>query len=374
MKKLLFYLLAFIPFGLGVQAQTVSVADIEALSEGETVLFNLHVSGVTAMTSMHFEVELPATFSVSGVSATSDWAAMFSREGGVVGAISSSDNALNGDGDAATVSVTVPSGTAVGEYPVTIDNIRINGTELGTSVVFHINVVAKHCVVLDELSTTPPVAATGVNVKVLRTIKAGNWSTICLPFAMSEEQAKSAFGDDVQLKDFTSWSSGKNGDGDIISLTIGFTTVTAIEANHPYLIKVSSAISEFTIEGVDIDPEDEPYKKVGKGSKKGVFYGNYVAETKVPEYNLFISNDKFYYSNGSTKTKAFRGYFELYDILASVEEAGARINMIDGTMTGITDVAGNTSDGDEYYDLLGRRVKTPKQGLYIKNNKKVVVK
>ena len=130
MKKILICLLTFLSIGLNLQAQTVSVADIEALSAGETVQFKLHVSAVTAMTSMHFEVELPATFSVTGVSATSDWAAMFSREGGVVGAISSSDNALKGEGDAATVSVTVPPGTAVGEYPVTIDNIRRvnNGT------------------------------------------------------------------------------------------------------------------------------------------------------------------------------------------------------------------------------------------------------
>ena len=154
MKKILICLLTFLSIGLNLQAQTVSVADIEALSAGEAVQFKLHVSAVTAMTSMHFEVELPATFSVTGVSATSDWAAMFSREGGVVGAISSSDNALKGEGDAATVSVSIPPGTAVGEYPVTIDNIRINGAELGTPVVFNINVVALHTVILDEESTT----------------------------------------------------------------------------------------------------------------------------------------------------------------------------------------------------------------------------
>lgn len=228
---------------------------------------------------------------------------------------------------------------------------------------------------LDETSTIPPVAATGVNVKVLRTIKAGKWSTICLPFAMSEEQTKSAFGDDVQLKDFTSWSSEENAGGDIVSLTISFSSVSAIEANHPYLIKVSSTISQFTVEGVDVDPEDEPYKQVGTNIfTRGRFTGTYVTNTTIPEQGLFISNDKFWYSKGLTKMKAFRGYFELADVLTSVDEAGARINMTEGVMTGITDVGENTTDGNEYYDLLGRRVKTPKHGLYIKNNKKVVVK
>ena len=247
MKRILICLLTFLSIGLNLQAQTVSVADIEALSAGETVQFKLHVSAVTAMTSMHFEVELPATFSVTGVSATSDWAAMFSREGGVVGAISSSDNALKGEGDAATVSVSIPPGTAVGEYPVTIDNIRINGAELGTPVVFNINVVALHTVILDEESTTAPENATGVNVTVKRTINANEWSTICLPFDMSEAQVKAAFGDDVQLAYFTSYDVEKDGT-DVTSITINFDNDDLSEgfyANYPYLIKTSMIIVRF---------------------------------------------------------------------------------------------------------------------------------
>lgn len=56
--------------------------------------------------------------------------------------------------------------------------------------------------ILDEMATTPPVAEENANVRVRRTINANSWSTICLPFAMSEVQCKAAFGDDVKIGDF----------------------------------------------------------------------------------------------------------------------------------------------------------------------------
>jgi len=227
--------------------------------------------------------------------------------------------------------------------------------------------------ILDETSTTAPEAATGVDVRVKRTIKANSWSTICLPFAMSETQVKAAFGDDVDVRDFTSWSSEEDDDGNIISIKIGFTPVTAIEANHPYIIKVSSAISEFTVDGVDIDPEEEPTVQVGKKkAEKGFFTGTYVADTTVPEDNLFLNGNRFYYSNGNTKMKAFRGYFELADVI-DTELAAARITMVESETTGITEYRSKLSD-DIYYDLQGRKVETPRKGVYIVNGNKIAVK
>lgn len=387
MKRILICLLTFISLGLNVNAQTISVADVEALSEGGTVQFKLHVSGVTGMTSMHFEVELPATFSVSGVSATTDWAAMFSREGGVVGAISSSDNALNGEGDAATVSVTIPGGTAVGEYPVTIDNIRINGTELGTAVVFNINVVARHTVVLDELSTTAPENATGVDVTVKRTINANEWSTICLPFAMTTAQLKAAFGDDVKLADFDGIESTYDADENVTNISVKFNAATTIEANHPYAIMVTSAITSFTVENVSIEVEDEPSVdkdelKQKIGGKWYYFYnsfkGTYVAQTEVPENCLFLSENKFWYSTGLTKMKGFRGYFEFLDILSDVENASARISFnFDNETTGVHSIDNLTIspiDDGPMYNLAGQRVNKNYKGIVIQNGVKRVIK
>lgn len=229
--------------------------------------------------------------------------------------------------------------------------------------------------VLDETSTTTPAAATGADVRVKRTIKANEWSTICLPFAMTAEQVKDAFGDDVELADFTSWTPEEDDEGAIVSITVGFTDVTEIEANHPYIIKVSSAISEFTVDGVDIDPEEEPVVQVGKkASERGWMYGTYIV-TKVPEENLFLSENKFWYSTGNTTTKAFRGYFEFRDVLdAYYDETSAPIYISIGGETTRLDQLNIDGEDSNYYDLNGRMVKTPQKGVYIRNGKKVIVK
>ena len=237
--------------------------------------------------------------------------------------------------------------------------------------------------VLDETSTTIPQAATGVDVRVKRTIKANEWSTICLPFAMTEAQVTEAFGSDVQLADFTSWESEEDEDGDIVGISVGFENVSEIEANHPYIIKVTSAIEEFTADGVDIEPDDEPTQQVGKKkAERGYFIGTYIAGTTVPKNNLFLSGNKFWYSTDQTKIKAFRAYFEFADVLTSVEEAETKVRFtFDGTPTAIEDITvGEFAADDAVYTLSGVRLgkaaqlKSLPQGLYIVNGKKVFVK
>ena len=246
--------------------------------------------------------------------------------------------------------------------------------------------IGENRVTLDETSATQPEAASGVNVRVKRTIKADEWSTICLPFAMNATQVKAAFGDDVELADFTSWASEEDDEGNIVGISVGFNDVSEMEANHPYIIKVTSAIDEFTVDGVDIEPEDEPTVQVGKKkAERGYFTGTYVAGTQVPENNLFLSGNQFWYSVGLTKMKAFRAYFEFADVLTSVEEASAKVRfVIGGTPTAIEGIAaGGYGPEDAVFDLSGSRLSVfsassvhsvlPK-GMYIVNGKKVIVK
>ena len=46
-------------------------------------------------------------------------------------------------------------------------------------------------------------------------------------------------------------------------------------ANHPYLIKTAGNLTEFTVDGVDIDPVDEPIVSRGTNSVKKDFVGCY---------------------------------------------------------------------------------------------------
>ena len=237
--------------------------------------------------------------------------------------------------------------------------------------------------ILDETSTAIPEATTAaVDIKVLRTIKTNEWNTICLPFAMTGAQVTTAFGSDVQLADFIDYDVND----DATLLTVNFNMINptdGMEANYPYLIKISKPqnMTEFTAKAVIEPAEDDAvveYDNGKSGSRRqvyGTFKGTYHAQTVVPENCLFISEDKFWYSTGATKMKAYRAYFDFVDILSAVENPSSRIVMsFDDDTTGITNT-NSTNDTNEWYTVSGVKVEKPvRKGLYIQNGKKKVVK
>ncbi len=219
-------------------------------------------------------------------------------------------------------------------------------------------------VVLDEESTEDPAKVSEVNVKVLRTIKAGEWSTICLPFDMDEDQVKAAFGDDVELKEFDSAEASEE------AISIKFTDADEIEKETPYLIKVGSDISSFIAENVNINGKSTKVKTEGDG---GTFRGTFKVK-KLDEETVFISNNKFYYSKGLTNIKGFRCWFEFDETLAAYDESRSiEFEFIDGT-TGINNAVRQLPNDGNYYNLKGQRVEKPSKGVFIVNGKKVVVK
>ena len=235
--------------------------------------------------------------------------------------------------------------------------------------------------ILDENSDNADVLkqAADVAVQLKRTIKADEWSTICLPFTATGEQVKAAFGDDVQLASFTGWESEEDGNGAIVAINVMFTSVSAdegIAANTPMLIKVSETVTEATFDGVTLEPEEEPMVQVGKkASERGWFYGTY-AKSIVPEENLFLSGNEFWYSTGKTAIKGFRGYFEFRDVLdAYYDDSEVKVHMLfDDDATGIETIDHSSLNIDHYYNLAGQRVGKGYKGVVIENGKKVIKK
>lgn len=389
MKKTTICLLAFLGMSKLVVAQSLTVSDIEAL-RGEKVTATLNISApADTYTGIQLAFQFPSIgFSIEASGAIDKTLSSLQYGEMVEGKVKVA--AANDDTfESATIDVefTVDADLALGEYNVTISEILFEGpNNVETSisdVTFKVNVVSAHTIVLDETSTTPPSDATGVNVRVLRTIKANEWSTICLPFAMTEAQVKTAFGDDVKLGDFTGCVTTEDGD-DVVGIKVNFGEATSIEANHPYIIKVSEAVSEFVVDNVNIAPSDnisvdmdELKQKIG--TKWYYYYnsfiGTYEANTIIPELSLFLSDNKFWYSKGNTKMKAFRAYFNFYNVLTSVENAAARISMNfdEKETTGISVLKSN-DNSKTFYDIQGRRVTNPTKGLYIQNGMKRVIK
>ncbi len=241
--------------------------------------------------------------------------------------------------------------------------------------------------VITDADTELPGDMTAVDVTLERSFKANEWNTICLPFAMNAEQLTKAFGSDVKVGDFMGCKTTYADDEEtVVAISVHFETVTSLEANHPYVIRMSKALTSFDVDGVDFHAEAEP--SVDRDMlkvKKNVylynsFVGNYETNFFVPDQCLFLSDSNFWYSTGISSLKPFRAYFDFYDVLPIAEESESRITMSfdddEEETTGIDELRGKMEDGrgELYFNLQGCPVSTPKKGLYIKNGKKVLIK
>ena len=383
-KAILNMLMLFAVTGVAT-AQSVTVADVEALpgETGEKIKATIELSAPAGKyTGVQLSIQFPTTGFSNVLKATGT-----SFETCQVGAMTDGlvkIAAANTDPfENATIEVKfdVDGSLDLGEYPV-----MVSGQFEATGVVDPIadvpfKVIVTDRITLDENSTALPIARSNVNVKVKRTIKKDEWSTLCLPFDMDETQLKNIFGEYAQLAYFESYTTTKE-NSEVTGIEMNFTKSDLSDgffANYPYLIKATKDVTEFNVDDVTVDPNEEETKAeytVKQGPKYvvyGTFKGTYHANTTVPENSLFLNGNQFWYSTGKTKMKAFRAYFTLQDILTD-KSVGARINITDDDTTGIKEVHGNTNV-DGTYDLQGRKVEEPaNKGLYIVNGRKVVKK
>ena len=366
-------------------AQTVLVSDVEAVP-GETVTATVSLTApADTYTGVQMALQFPAEgFSMDASGAIGGWNGSLEYGAMVDGKVKVAAAASKAFESAdLTVEFTVGANVEAGEYAVSVTDIVFEGAQgngEAEDAVFVVNVVARHTVVLDEESATAPEASIGeVDVTLKRTINAGEWGTICLPFAASGEQVKAAFGSDVELAAFSGWESVEDNDGGIAAIKVSFTTVDAangIEANTPMLIKVSEAVESAFFEAVTVSADDEPAVQVGKkASERGYFYGTY-AVTEVPEENLFLSGNQFWYSTGATTIKGYRGYFSFRDVLDAYYSDAASVKVgffLDDVETGIRSIDNEqlATDG-AIYNLAGQRVSKAQSGINIVNGKKVI--
>ena len=239
-----------------------------------------------------------------------------------------------------------------------------------------------------------------IDVYVHRTIAGdGAWSTLCLPFDLTNFKVKKAFGDDIVYAEF-----------DHVDLTkkeIHFkSTKDGMKAGQPYLIKNSKAtIDNFFADDVIFTKTGiETINNNGRKSTKeseGYYYVGLLEPTEVNNNGdaTYNSNNRAVYianpDNGVQKLKklstdgiikAFRAY--LYFPVSNNEfEAGDKESslflslddILDGGITGVDKI---TVDGkpvnNNIYNLNGQLVGTDAsvlpQGIYVRNGKKFVIK
>jgi hypothetical protein len=399
MKKIILSLLALATCGLAT-AQTLSVADVYVTPGGKASFALSANVGSGEYDSYQFTMTFPATgFSLTGnTTSISSWDGSLSTgtlAGGVATAsgLSLSGTAIpSGDIVLGTVEFEAASTLLEGSYEVTISNFEFIDKGAGTSVPdVTFNVIVSDRLVLDETLAVLPTPQTGVNVTVKRTIKAGEWSTLCLPFGMSKSKANNAFGTSAKYAQFDGWTLDDLDEETLTpkAITLKFKSVTlssigtAIAAGTPYLIWVESDkgdISQFNVDNVNIvnTVTDIPKEGFLKDTEESLGNGKYtgtLARTTIPEYGIFLSGNKLYYSQGSTIINGFRGWIELPYAVGKAIVMDAPIYLdIDGSTTKIDAIQLIPNDG-YYYDLNGMKIENPtKKGVYIHNGKKVVIK
>lgn len=393
MKKKIFMLLALFAGVLSASADDVITVSSALIPEGKSGTFGIELTNTGGYAGFQVDLTLPTGVTFVSVAKTSripdDWTFSDNYDSEhpsstirIVGHYNKNANPIitgnSGNFLIVTVSLEGSSAKAGDLLPCSLTNMEVTptGTTTAQKVAdFNFNIEVSDKIILDESSTVLPAKQDGVDVLVKRDIKAGQWSTICLPFDMTEAQVKSAFGSDVELVEFDDYEATG------ASITIKFTAAEVykgvlLSSNTPYLVKTSAAITDFTVDGVDVDPnEEDAYaannSKLSKAT--GVFWGTLKAGNIIPADNLFISDNKFYYSKGSTVIKGFRGYFWIDDFKSSSSSPEIVID-INGNTTSIDEVRGLFEDG-AFYDMKGMKIENPtKKGVYIQNGKKVVIK
>lgn len=217
-------------------------------------------------------------------------------------------------------------------------------------------------VLLDERSTsyTQPTADSNTTVTLRRTLKQNQWNTFCIPFALTETQLKAAFGEDVKVAKYD-----RND-----NTTLYFSTVSAVEAATPYLIKPTSVSADTTYTFTDITAFSAATGGTTTGTTcdmKGYFY-----QTAAPAGSYIVSEGKLQYLSESTTQDGFRAYFEPTSTLTTLTSM-----QIDGLPTAI-DQLPNESRSDKVYNLngqfMGTNAATLPTGIYIINGKQTVKK
>lgn len=225
-------------------------------------------------------------------------------------------------------------------------------------------------------------AKNNATVTLTKPLTANVWNAICLPFSMTEQQVRSAFGEDARIAEFKKVDeSGKKA-----VASFGMHYYQLITAGKPCLIKPSQVNDTYTIKGVTIDAEQA--LTIADYNKKFDFVGTYVSTTMPVNSHFLGSNDgKLYYITADKEISGLKAFFQ------PVSTSNAKLsiafdstdNDFDNNTTGIEAIkdyteqdAANSSANKGIYNINGQFMGTNPailpQGIYVKNGKKFIVK
>lgn len=204
------------------------------------------------------------------------------------------------------------------------------------------------------------------DITLNRTLVANKWNTLCVPFAINEEEIKANFGEGTLVEKL----DAVNGN------TVNFADATSIEAGVPYLIKPTVAGTTYTFNGKEVSADAPKAEGNADVTFQGIYSPTDITNNGTVKAAGVTKDGKVLFVNPGSKTKAFRCFFTISDN-ASITPAMLKVS-IKGVETAINSIVmGNSNATDNaVYNLQGQRVNgnSLAKGIYIKNGKKFAVK
>lgn len=226
-----------------------------------------------------------------------------------------------------------------------------------------------------------------------RTFTTGKWNSLILPVDMTADQVKAAFGADAKIARFNY----------LEDKWIYFDTQAEnnlhIEKNVPYIIKptkLPTAVNRtynvggentkhinglvYTVTGIAYNDQTTTLKHEDTENTKGMkHYGSYKNPTVVPadSYILHNSGKMVHTAVDHKNIKSYRTW--LRETTPSGETLQMRVEQNDGPSTGIKVIEETAKNVNAVYNVSGMRMNSSNtnnlpKGVYIINNKKVVIK
>lgn len=226
-----------------------------------------------------------------------------------------------------------------------------------------------------------------------RTFTTGKWNSLILPVDMTADQVKAAFGADAKIARFNY----------LEDKWIYFDTQAEnnlhIEKNVPYIIKPTkepTAVNRtynvggentkhinglvYTVTGIAYDDQTAKLQQEDTEYTNGMtHYGSYKNPTVVPadSYILHRSGDMVHTAVEHKNIKSYRTW--LRETTPSGETLQMRVEQNDGPSTGIKVIEETAKNANAVYNVSGMRMNSSNtnnlpKGVYIINNKKVVIK
>lgn len=226
-----------------------------------------------------------------------------------------------------------------------------------------------------------------------RTFTTGKWNSLILPVDMTADQVKAAFGAEAKIARFDR----------LKDKWIYFDTQAEnnlhIEKNVPYIIKPTkepTAVNRtynvggentkhinglvYTVTGIAYDDQTAKLQQEDTEYTNGMtHYGSYENPTVVPadSYILHRSGDMVHTAVEHPSIKSYRTW--LRETTPSGETLQMRVEQNDGPSTGIKVIEETAKNANAVYNVNGMRMNSSNtnnlpKGVYIINNKKVVIK